>query len=448
MLWFVYNVLFTVGYVLMLPKFLLRMKRRGGYRRGFMQRFACYPDALRKRIRERPRIWVHAVSVGEMFVAQRYMRDIRAQRPGTGFVLTTTTSTGHRLAEARLHADDVLLYYPSDFPLFVRRALATVRPLALLLTESEIWPNMIRSAADRGIPVILINGRISEGSYRGYRALRVFFGKIVSRVSLALVQSEGDRQRLVALGGRVERIRVLASAKYDVAESVAEGEAEARAFLAGLGWRGTVTLLGGSTWPGEEETLLAIYGRLRGQVPGLRLVLVPRHAERGDDVAAVVRAKGLRPARRSQPEAAAVEADPDVLLVDTTGELRDFYACADVIFVGKSLCSTGGQNIIEPAALGKPVVVGPHMENFPVVIRDFLDEKALLQVADARELEAGLRRLVSDPDRRASLGKAALKVVESKRGAVAEGVRQILSLIRPAGDDTRPQSPCPAAPDS
>ena len=430
-IWLLYNVLFAIGYTLMLPHFLLRMWRRGGYRKGFLERLAFYPAPLKRKIRERPRVWIHAVSVGEIYVALRYMEEIREQRPGSDFVLSTTTSTGHRVAEARLNPDDVLLYYPSDFPGIVRHALNVVRPVCLVLTESELWPNMIRMASRRGIPVVLINGRISHSSYKGYRLLKPFFSRVIGVVDLILVQTENDRRRLLELGGRAERIHVMGSAKYDVADTRPFGPSDVGEWLKHLGWDDALLLLGGSTWPGEERILIELYARLRKRCEMLRLVLVPRHAERGDEVEAEVLARDLTLARRSRADAAAgtAPACPDVAMVDTTGELMRFYECADVIFVGKSLTSRGGQNIIEPAAFGKPVIVGPHMDNFPDVLTDLLESGALLQVADAADLERVLDRLLNDASEREALGSRARQVVESKRGVVHESVEKIVATL-------------------
>jgi len=431
MLWVVYNILFSVGYVMMLPHFLLRMRRRGGYRKGFLQRVAVYPAELKQKIRERRRIWIHAVSVGEIYVALRYMREMREQRPDLAFVLSTTTSTGHRVAESRLSEDDVLLYYPADFPCVVRHALRTVDPVCLVLTESEIWPNMIRAAARRGAPVVIINGRISHSSHRGYRLLKVFFSKIIRLVDLTFVQTEGDRQRLIDLGGNSDRIQVAGSAKYDVADAGSSVESPMDAWLEQLGWSDRLVLLGGSTWQGEESVLADIYMHLRNRVDNLRLILAPRHAERGDEVESALGERGLKVMRRSRAgsNSDGLAGRPDVVLVDTTGELMSFYACADVIFIGKSLTNHGGQNIIEPAVFGKAVVVGPNMENFPDVMGDFMEVGALVQVKDAAELERALGRLLDDAEERAALGERARQVVEAKRGVVRDSVRRIVEVL-------------------
>ena len=354
MLWFLYNVLFAVGYVLMLPHFLLRMWRRGGYRRGFLQRFGIYSEDVLRQLKTRNRIWIHAVSVGEIHVALRFADELRTLDPETSFVVTTTTSTGHAVAEKKMREEDVLLYFPSDFPAIMNRVLNVLKPKAVILTESELWPNLIRLAKKRNIPVILINGRISESSYKGYKLLKVFFSRIVRQIDLFLVQTAFEEECLTWLGVDKTRIKVLGTAKYDVVRIDPAGGGKARQILelAGIALDDLI-VTGGSTWPGEERILLDVFKRLKPSFPRLRLVLVPRHAERRAEVEAEIRRSGLNYARRSDLANAHLPGSSvDVLLVDSTGELMWFYGCASVVFVGKSLTSHGGQNIIEPAFLG------------------------------------------------------------------------------------------------
>lgn len=428
MSWFLYNVLFAVGYALMLPKFLWRMKRRGGYRRHFMQRLGFYPREVLKRLRERERIWIHAVSVGELGVAFGLMEAMRKREPGLAFVISTTTSTGYALAERRCPPGDVLIYYPADFPSVVRRALTAIQPRAILFTEAELWPNMLRRASRQKIPLYLVNGRISDSSYRGYRLIRLFMEEVLGCFQLLLVQSVRDYERLEALGARSTRMVVTGSVKYDsVAVAANVGELASRVLAeAGISSERPV-LVGGSTWSGEEAILLDLHARLieHERIRPL-LILVPRHAERAMEVATECEKRELRLARRSKPNRAPGSPEPDVLLVDSTGELVSFYAVGDVVFVGKSLTQHGGQNILEPAVLGKAILVGPNMENFPVIIDEFIEQKALMQVQDAAGLEAGIKAFLHSDDMREKYGERARLLVESRRGAMAETARRVL----------------------
>ncbi len=429
MIWFFYNCLFPIGFLLLLPRFLFRMRRRGGYRRGFLQRLGIYGRALAARLAGRPRVWIHAVSVGEVFVALRFMEAARARRPGAAFTLTTNTSTAHAIAEKQIGPEDILLYFPVDFPPIVRRALDRLQPAALVLVEAEWWPNLVRQARRRGIPVMLLNGRLSDRSYQRYRKLRAFTRRILALIDLFCVPGEEERRRLIELGAEAARIRVVGSAKYDVAGGV-NAVLPAADLLARAGFAADASLLvGGSTWPGEEQALLEAFRQLRAADASARLVLVPRHAERAGAVAAEIERTGL-PCRRwsAAPRGPAAGPAPEVLLVDTTGDLKNFYAAATVIFVGKSLTARGGQNIIEPAVFGKPIVIGPHLENFRAVLADFLAAGALLQVPDKAGLERAVRELWRDADRRRALGEKARQVVRDKAGAIRASVDLFLAL--------------------
>lgn len=432
MLWLVYNVLFAVAYAVLMPRFLFRMWRRGGYRKDFFHRFGIYSPKVLERLQSRRRVWIHAVSVGEVYVALRFLEDLRKVVPGFSCILTTTTSTGHKIAEEKLSADDVLLYFPTDVPFITKRVLKILRPKAILLTECELWPNLIRLAGRAGIPVVLINGRISESSYQGYHLIRVFMKRVLASMRLFLVQSAVDEERLRNIGADPERIKVVGSAKYDMMHVDPAGVEETRRLLdrIGMGSERTI-LLGGSTWAGEEEILLEIYAGLRKEISSLRLVLVPRHAERKQEVEAAIAKAGLSYVRRSelQPGGSAPAATPDVLLVDTTGELRNFYALASVIFVGKSLCATGGQNFIEPALWGKPIIVGPHLENFTAIADDFLKSGAMIMVNDRAGLESAVRNLAGDRTMCERYGKNAKMLVEAMQGAVRRSVEMLRQFV-------------------
>ncbi len=428
MLWFIYNLLFAIGFLAMLPRFLFRMAKRGGYARDFAQRFGRYAAPVRAQLEAGRRVWVHAVSVGEVFVALRFMDELRSRRPGVKFVLSTTTSTGHAIAAGKIAEPDVLIYFPLDFPSVTRRVLDLLRPLALVLVECELWPNLIRLARQRGTPVLLINGRISAHSHNGYRKLRVFTRPLLAQVDRMCVQSEADRDRLVDLGADAARVHIVGSAKYDLVPVDGSGE-RARAVLTAAGIRpDDLVLLGGSTWAGEEVALLDIYKSLRPRFPRLALVLVPRHAERAGSVLKEIEARGLSVIRRTAINGgAAPSARADVLLVDTTGELRGFYVCATVIFIGKSLTEHGGQNVIEPALEGKPILVGPNMENFAAIMADFRQADALLQVRDAAQLAVEIESLLSDPARRQGYGERAARLVRAQSGAA----RKTIDLLEP-----------------
>ena len=428
MKWALYNVLFLLAYLALAPAFLLRMRRRGGYRARFSDRFGKYPadvlSGLQRPGRPRP-VWIHAVSVGEVQVAGQLMRAMREIDRDVWFVFSTTSSTGWRTAEKIVGPDDVLVYNPLDFPRFVKRAFDAIRPRMAILTETEIWPNFIRETKRRGVPLYLVNARISDRSAPRYRKAKFFLGECFRAFDGISAQSDLDRDRLVAAGADPAAIEVTGSFKFDVAVRNEAKERELAEWIWGVGERGAM-LLGGSTWPGEDEVLLGIYRRVLERHPDVALVIAPRHFEKADAVEANVRAAGFECCRRSRGDAARAGA---VFLADTTGELMGLFGIATVAFVGKSLCAHGSQNMIEPCLCGVPTVVGPYTENFRPVMSDLLDAGAILQVPDAVALEREVLGLFDDPAARAALGGRATAAVTRRRGATARCARKLVERL-------------------
>lgn len=429
MKWLLYNMLFAAAYLAMMPSFLLRMKRRGGYKARMGDRFADYPDEILSELSQTSvsRIWIHAVSVGEVQVAGQLMRAMRAVDPSVRFVFSTTSSTGWRTAEKEISDSDILIYNPLDFPRLVAKAFDAVRPRAVILTETEIWPNFIREAKRRGIPLFLANARISDRSAPRYRALRCFFGEVFRCFTKIYAQSDLDAERLAAAGADRARMEVTGSFKFDVARRRPEKEDELREWSGG----GRI-LLGASTWPGEDEALLRIAACLPDDV---KLVIAPRHFEKADAVEANIQKAGFRCVRRSRGESAANVPPEDmkktVFLADTTGELMGLYGIASAAFVGKSLCEHGSQNMIESCLCGIPTAVGPYTENFRPVMSDLLSADAIVQLGDENALRAALTRFF-DPAEKAyaeALGARAKAAVERRRGATEKCARDILSFL-------------------
>lgn len=422
----IYNILFALAFPFMLPGFLLRMLRRGGYAARMGDRFALYPRSVAETLRAdapRSRVWVHAVSVGEVQVAGQLMREWRKAEPGVRFLFSTTSSTGWKMAEREVAEGDVLVYNPLDFPNFVKSALLTVRPRAVVLTESEIWPVFIRTARRMGVPVFLVNARVSDRSAPRYAKASWFFKDVFGCFARIFAQSDMDRDRLLAAGAPESRVTVTGSFKFDVARRNESKERELRE------WAGEGRiLLGGSTWPGEDEVMLRIASQLKSELGAAapRLVLAPRHFEKADAVEANIRKAGFRCVRRSRGERASGAAD-EVLLADTTGELMGLYGIADAVFVGKSLCEHGSQNMIEPCLCGKPTAVGPNTENFRPVMSDLAEGGGIVQVADEAELARTVVGWFRDGD--GGLGERARAAVERRRGVVPACVRAIREVL-------------------
>lgn len=431
MIFLLYNLLFHLLYPLFIPHFLWRMRKRGGYRAHFGQRFGMFSAEERARLGRGGWVWIHAVSVGEINVALNVMRLWRAREPSVRFVLSHTTSTGRDVAARGVTAEDFLLYVPVDSPWIVRRVVQLIRPRLFILTESEFWPNLLLRMRREGVPVALVNGRISDRSFPRYHRVRAVTRAVFGLIDRLCMQSRLDAERMIALGAPAERVHMVSSAKYDLPPPPPGLAAGSRAALVAAGLPAdAVVLMAGSTWEGEEAALCAMLTRLRAVEPRLRLLLAPRHAERAPAVIGAVRAAGLTLAARKPMEGFVNATAPDVFLLNTTGELMAFYAAADLVFVGKTLTQTGGQNFIEPALFDKPVLVGPNTQNFPQITRDFLEADAMIQVRDAAELENRLAALLRDPARAAELGSRAGDLVRRSAGAIDRTLDLLLPLAR------------------
>ncbi len=426
MFWILYNLLFPVVFLFMLPKFLSRMVRRGGYFQHFEQRVGHFGSNTKAQLRMHQRIWVHAVSVGEIYVALRFIKAYRAEHPDAYFALSTTTSTGYAIVRKEVDPRDVVFYFPVDLPIIIRKVLRIINPIQIILVEGEFWPNLIRLADKQGIPIALVNGRMSERSYKGYSKLRPLVADVLRRINPICVQGEEDAARLIGVGAPKQNVHVMGTVKFDVAERDPVGEMAAQEIIRQIRVpEGAVVLLGGSTWPGEEAVLCELYKELKVKLPSIFLVIVPRHVERSGEVIECFDEQKLSWVRRSQCNAFQGLEAPDVLLVDTTGELRNFYSVADIIFVGKSLTEHGGQNPIEPAMYGKAVVVGPNMENFSAVMDMFLQHQAIEQVSGVEMLRAKVDALAFDFVAREVLGARAAQVVAENRGVIEKTVRRL-----------------------
>ena len=421
----IYTLLLIFGFLAALPYFLWKGRRTGKYLGTFRERMGALPVYLNVD-RERS-IWLHAVSVGEVLAARPLVEALRLRFPHLKLFVSTTTETGNEIARRSLHGIDGLFYAPLDFPSPVRKALDTLRPHLLLLVETEIWPNLVHAAHMRGTRVAMVNGRISPRSFGRYLALRFFIRRVLGEVDLFLAQGEPHAERLRALGAPTERVRVSGNLKFDAAETPKPNERLLRLFGAeALGDR--PLFIAGSTVEGEEELVLAALHAVRQSRPDVVLLLAPRHPQRFDGVAAAVEHAGFRPVRRSSLEPGQIR-DGDVVLLDTMGELRSLYALARLAFVGGSLVPLGGHNIIEPAAAGIPVLVGPHMENFREIADQFRQAAALVEVRDAAELGREVASLLGDETRRRTLGARAKAILDQNRGAVALTVDALSGLL-------------------
>jgi 3-deoxy-D-manno-octulosonic-acid transferase len=428
-----YNILFTICFVLASPYYFVRMRRRGNWRTGFAGRFGRYDSKLKQAITNRDVLWAHAVSVGEVNVCTQLIRALEPRLPNLKILVSTTTTTGMGELQSKLPSHISKIYYPIDRRACVARALSSISPQAIVLIEAEIWPNFLWRAQDLRKPVFLVNARLSDRSYRRYKRCGLLFKQIFASFAGVGAQNQEDAAKLRKLGCRPEAIHIVGSLKFDAAKLSERRRLDVRGMLGQLGVRpGARLLVGGSTHKGEEGILAEQYLRLRARFPDLFLVLVPRHFERSREVGRELTSLGVKLAYRSEigMRTQYRPGEIDCLLVNTTGELPHFFEHATVIFIGKSLTAEGGQNPIEPGALGKPMVFGPHMQNFAEVVRSFIAQDGAVQVQDAAELEKTLGELLADATRCEQLGRNALKVVHENLGAIDRTVDMIVKRLR------------------
>jgi 3-deoxy-D-manno-octulosonic-acid transferase len=428
-----YNILFTVFFWLSSPYYFWRMWRRGNWLSGFMERFGIYETKLKQAITNRDILWLHAVSVGEVNICTQLIRELEPRMPNLKIVVSTTTTTGMGELQKKLPSHISKIYYPIDRRKYVSRALGSIHPKAIVLVEGEIWPNFIWRANERNTPLFLVNARLSDRSYRGYKRFGGLFKPLFASFTGVGAQNEADAVKLRELGCRPEAINIVGSLKFDATKIDERRLLDVSRMLRQLGVpEGARLLVAGSTHAGEEAILAEQFLRLRQRFPDIFLVLVPRHFERGKEVGRELTERGVKFIYRSEVsiKMQLKPGEVDCLLVNSTGELRYFYEHASVVFVGKSLTAEGGQNPIEPGTLGKAMVFGPNMQNFAEVVRNLLAQGGAVQVRDATELEKVLGELLADPARCEQLGRQAQKVVRQNLGAIGRTVEMIVKHIR------------------
>ncbi len=434
-----YSLLLSLGLFLLIPYFLFQALAHGKYVEGLRQRLGSLTPVTR-----RPVIWLHCVSVGETQAARPLVERLKQAFPHHALVVSTITRTGQALARDVFGAQaESIFYFPFDWRWTARRALRTINPDAVLIMETELWPNFLRECEAREIPVALVNGRISRQSYRRYSAIKFFLRRMLKSLNMAVMQSEVDAGRLRDLGMPAERIHTAGNLKFD-AKDVSSATEKTVEIRERFGLRAEVPLiLAASTHAPEEKILVESFKQLDQPV---RLMLAPRHPERFAEVASLIRESGLSWARRTDaPDVRDSEAQ--IILLDTIGELPATYALATVVFVGGSIVDRGGHNVLEPAAANVPVVTGAHTHNFHAIV-DLLNEaNAIVQLppvegADAsRELARVLTALLADPNRRSELATRAKELIVTNQGATERTIKLITPLLstpRPNSSEPNP----------
>lgn len=447
-----FDLAYGAGLALAAPFWLIHSPARRKVLQALRQRMGCAMDTSRRQL-NRPAVLIHAVSLGEINATRSLIQQLAQYRPDLQYVITTTTVTGYDRARQLYNAnpDVTLIRYPLDFSAAINRVLDTLRPDVAVLLELELWPNFLRQCRQRNIAVLLVNGRITPRSFRGYRRLQFLTKSMFGALSGLCAQDQRFAEQFIALGAARDRVRITGTMKFDTAALVPPIDAARQlAEILGLDPANQLIWVCGSTGPGEEAMILELYGQLQKNYPTLRLALIPRHPERFDEVAQLIEQHGYVCLRRSQvdapqpgavgsPSTGSITRQPlttqSVILGDTMGELRTFYSLAALVVVGRSLVDLGqrqhGSDMIEPAALAKPVIVGPYTHNFADAMLKFRAAGAMIEVNNRDELYQQLRRLLDDADLRIQLGQRAADVVRNEQGATAAHVELILKYLPP-----------------
>jgi 3-deoxy-D-manno-octulosonic-acid transferase len=423
-----YDIVFFLAALGYSPTFLKRWIESRSGAEGFSARLGIYPRSVEARLSERENVWIQAVSVGEVLCLKRFLGRFRETFPDEALAISTTTVTGQRLARQMIEEREEAFYFPLDLSWIVRRTAQVVQPKMFLMVETEIWPGLIRELANRRVPMAVINGRISDRSYQRYRLIQRWLRPVLSRIDTYLMQTEEDAGRIISLGAPRERVQVVGNLKFDnvLGKEEAESADPVRERLVEI-WNGFPIWVAGSTHPGEEEPVLKVHARARKRVPNLKLVIAPRHVENVPRVVQALEKRHMTYARWSRARGGG-KVDVDVMVLDTIGDLVWFYRSCDVAFMGGSLVLKGGQNPIEPAQFGRPVLFGGHVFNFQDVY-DRLAEKKGAYLVDEHTLEEKLVELLTDRVLLEASGERAREMVRESQGST-EKTLQCLKEMR------------------
>jgi len=418
----IYDLILLFLYIIYFPIFLIK----GKLHKGFLSRLGILPAELNK-IKNKEYIWIHAVSVGEALVVSKLIDVLRMKFPEKGLVISTVTPTGNKIARTLSKEDDVIIYFPLDLGFIVRRFVNRINPCIFVTAETEIWPNIISYLHKKDIPIVLINGRISRGSFGGYKKIRYLLRKTLNKITVFCMQTLEDAERIIYLGADKDKVKVMGNLKFD--ETFPETKYEAT----DLGLKGDYQLLiAGSTHFNEEEMVIRVYKNLLKDYPLMKLMIAPRHIDRKNKLIDLINANNFKVIKFSiiKNEEINLTAYANyIFLVDTIGDLKTLYNLATVVFIGGSLVKKGGHNIIEPGYFAKPIVFGPNMQNFQDMTDSFLNRKAAIQVKDEEGLQKTIKMLLHNSAKMQALSRNAKAVVEENRGAAVRTVNLLSEFL-------------------
>ncbi len=421
-----YNILLSFVFLFGIPYFVFQVVCHKRYRLGLTERLGFISKAKRAKVQVGKTIWFHAVSVGEASAIYPLYQAFKEKYSHQVVIFSTTTRTGQEWITPKLYPEDIPLYFPLDLYWIVKRVLRQMSPLSFISVETEIWPNFWWLAHRQKIALAVVNGRLSDRSFKGYSKISFFLRPLLNKLSILICQTSEDAARFLSLGAPKERVIVGGNLKFEIPTDHSELHVKASELKKKFGMTSHMILVGGSTHSGEEEILVQCYQRLIQEFPFLRLVLAPRHPERVNEIEQLIIRQNLHPILESQGRQAEwVTRRDSILVIDGIGKLPQYYALATLVFMGKSLTSHGGQNLLEPAALGKVILFGPYMENFRAIAHEFLEEKAALEVQNGQMLEETLRKLLSSERLRKQSEIKAQALVNKNKGALLLNLSQI-----------------------
>ncbi|HVP76998.1 MAG TPA: 3-deoxy-D-manno-octulosonic acid transferase [Thermodesulfobacteriota bacterium] len=427
MVYYFYNFLLTFLLIVTIPYFVVRSLISKRFRKALPQRLGFFRSPSFK-----GPIWVHAASVGEVFCSIPLLKKIKRELPHSKIVLTTMTSTGNETAKLHLSEADQILFVPIDHPFILRRAVKKIQPSLLLIAETELWPNLLRSCGKRGIPIILFNGRISQKSCRRYLLFKFFFKEYLKYISLFLMQTEQDQERIFEMGVESQKTKVEGNLKFD--QAFPSFSRKTMDEMAGaIGFHGQEKILiAGSTHSGEEEILVSLYKELKKMEPHLLLILAPRHLERLEEVERILKKEAISWLRKTSLRLSPGRPDqvsPEVILLDTMGELTGIYSLGTLVFVGGSLVRIGGHNPLEPLFFKKCVLFGPYMFNFLEISSRLIETGGAIQVSGEEELFSQSRRLLFDESARQEVGEKGYQFLQKHQGATERMFEEIRPFL-------------------
>ena len=409
----IYNLLSLISFIAYLPWLL--------FKKGPENRLQYLKERIGISEYTNADIWVHAVSVGEVMAALPFLTSLKKEFPGIKIVLSTATYTGQKIAREKFPSADRTMYIPWDTWLTIRKAVRAIKPKIFITIETELWPALFSILKKNGSCIVLLNGRISPESFKGYKLIKPFMKKVLSYLDYIYMQGETDAERIIAIGADKKKVGIMGNFKFDIELDKKES----------VNWMDGVKgkiLLAGSTHKGEEEIVLDAYEEVKKSFPDLKLILAPRHPERFNEAEEILKRRNLNFIRRTELIRAQNTDSPDVILLDTIGELSQLFSKADVTFIGGSLLPFGGHNILEPAYWGKPSIFGPHMENFPIA-KDFLIEGAAIMVKDPGGLAAAIKDLLENTEKAEHMGQKAKGIIDKNTGAVKKAVALVRSFL-------------------